>query len=133
MPICQKIKRKHRKVAIGDLSELITLQNRNIVEPLFGEPDFDEEFSGDLEVWAAVTTVNGKTFFDNVGTEGGLQSDISHELFIKYESTVTAETWVILGLNRLDILKVEDLDGRNEFMRLTCIDRGLIAQEATKA
>lgn len=129
MPTCQKITRKNRKVAIGDLSELITLQNRDIVEPLFGDPDFNESFSGDLEVWAAIVTVDGKTFFDGVSTE----TNITHHIFIRYESTVTAETWVLFGSNRLDILKVEDLDGRNEFMKLVCVDRGLATNAATNA
>lgn len=128
MARCQKIKRKKRQVCVGDLNKEIVLQNRNIAEPLFGSPDFDENFTTIATVWAAVNTVSGKTYFDGVGTD----INITHEIFIRYDATVTAESWVQFGGRRIDILNTEDLDERGEFMKLVCNDRGLTAAEASK-
>ena len=110
------------------MSTEIILQNRVLTEPVFGSVDFDEVFTASATVWATVNTVSGKTFFDGVNTD----INITHEIFIRYDSTVTAETWVELNGNRLDILRVEDFDGRNEYMKLICVDRGSISKNATK-
>lgn len=129
MPKSQRIQRKKRQVCIGDLDTMITLQNRNIVAPIFGAVDFNEDFKDKAEVWAAVNTVSGKTFFDGVSTD----VNITHEVFIRYDEAVTAETWVALKNRRLDILMTENLDERSEFMKLICTDRGLASKAASKS
>lgn len=129
MPRCQKIKRKKRQVCLGDLNTEIILQDRQIAAPLFGDVDFDEEFTATATVWANVNTVSGKTYFDGVETD----TNITHHIFIRYDASVTAETWVELGGRRIDILRVEDLDERGEFMKLICTDNGEASVEASKA
>ena len=129
MPKCQKIQRKKRQVCIGDMNEQIILQDRDIGEPLFGSVDFDEDFTNIEKVWAAVNTVSGKTFFDGTGSE----TLITHEFLIRFDANVTAETWVEWDGRRFDILEPEDYDGRKEFMRLPCAERGAKTIEATKA
>ncbi len=129
MPVCTKIRKKKRELCIGDMRDEIILQNRAIQPPVFGTPDFTENFTNIDTVWSLVNTVNGKTFFDGVGTE----TPITHEIFIRYDVTVTAETWVQFDSNRIDILAVENLDGRKDFMALTCTDRGAVAKAASQA
>lgn len=126
---CSKIRRKNRKVCIGDLNTEIKIQGRTILPPVFGNPDFNETFVDNSTVWAMVNTGGGKTFFDGVGTD----INISHYVYIRFDSTVTAESWVELNSRRLDILVVEDLEERNEFMKLTCSDRGSNTLGATSA
>jgi len=111
------------------MDEQILLQDRGIGEPLFGSVDFGEDFTNIATVWAAVETVNGKTFFDSVNTE----TDITHHFYIRFDASVTAETWITWDSRRFDILKPEDYDGRKEFMKLTCAERGAKTIEATKA
>jgi SPP1 family predicted phage head-tail adaptor len=106
---------------VGDLNQRITLQDRDIVPPIFGGPDFIEDFTEDNERWAAIQTVHGKTFFDGVNQR---DVNLTHEIFIRYDSTVTAETWILYNSRRFDIVSVEDLDEQHEFMRLLCIDKG---------
>ncbi len=129
MPKCIRIQRKKRHVCVGDMNTRIILQDRNIKAPVFGDPDFDETFSNAATVWALVNTVSGKTFFDGVNTD----VNITHEIFIRYDATVTAETWVELDNQRIDILRVEDFEQRSEFMKLICTERGVNTLEATKA
>jgi SPP1 family predicted phage head-tail adaptor len=103
------------------MEDEITLEDRDITPPEFGSTDFSETFTTSSTVWALIETVDGKTFFDGVSTE----DNVTHWVYINYDATVTAETWITLSdSRRLDILRVEDLDERNDFMLLHCTDRG---------
>lgn len=128
MSKCTRIHRKKRKLCIGDLKDEIILQNRAITAPVFGSSDFDETFTNIVTVWALINTVSGKTFFDGVNTD----INITHEIYIVYDATVTAETWVELKSRRIDILRVENLEERDEYLKLICTDRGLNTINATK-
>lgn len=129
MARCQTIRRKKRKFCIGDLDKWITLQNRNLTAPNFATADFDEDFVNTLEVAAGVTTVTGKTFFDGVGTE----TPITHEWMIYFDESVNASTWILFEDRRMDILAVQDFEERHEWMLLTCVDRGAVSKQASKA
>ncbi len=112
------------------MRDRVKLQSRDITEPAFGATDFDEQFEGASEVWAMVKTTAGKTFFNGVSAD----IVISHEIYIRHDHTVTSETWVELkDGRRLDVVNVEDLEDRNEFMRLLCTERGDKTKEATRA
>ncbi len=128
MSRCTKIRRKKRKICIGDLDTEIILQNRVLTEPLFDSVDFDETFSTAATVLAMVNTVSGKTFFDGVNTD----INITHQIGIRFDATVTAETWIELNGNRIDILDVDNLEERGEWLILICVDRGLITKDASK-
>jgi SPP1 family predicted phage head-tail adaptor len=114
---------------LGDLDNVITLENRAIQAPDFDTVDFDEEFTApNPPVPAMIQTVSGKTFFDGVSTE----IDITHWIYINFDAAVTAETWVkFTDGRRLDILRVENLDERSQYQLLHCTDRG--DKEASKA
>lgn len=105
----------------------ITLQNRDIVPPVFGTPDFDENFSGDQTVQAIISTQRGKTLFDGVATD----NPITHKICIEYLPGVTAETWILFKGRRLDILDVENCCEHDEVLILRCTERG--TGEAAKA
>ena len=130
MPKCKFIKRKHRKVCIGDLDTLITLQTRDIVAPVFDEVDFDEDFQDfpTAQVWALVETATGKAVFDGIDTD----VNITHIITIRYDVNVTSETWIDFDDGRkLDIQFTEDLEERHEWLMLFCTLRGV--GEAAKA
>jgi SPP1 family predicted phage head-tail adaptor len=122
MSVCRRAGGRKRKVCTGDLNKQITLQNRNITAPIWNSTDFGETFSGDSTVWANIQTVTGKTFFDSVNQR---DTTITHEIYIRYDSTVTSETWILYDSRRLDIVAVENLEERNEWLKLTCVDKGI--------
>ena len=128
MARCQKIQIRKRQVCIGNMRDRIVLNTRSIKAPSFDTVDFDETFVATKTVFAGVETQTGKTFFDGVETE----TPISHIIYIRFDSSVTAETWITFKSRRFDILKVENLDERDEYMKLTCSDRGLESREASK-
>ncbi len=130
MARCTTIPKKKRTYCIGDLRDEITLETRSITPAsVFDEVDYDEAFTDPVTVSAAVNTINGKTFFDGVNTE----TPVTHTIGLRFIDGVTAEDWVTFNGNRLDILMVENLDSRSIWMELTCVDRGLLTQEASKA
>jgi len=122
MSRCSRVGSRKRRVCAGDLNKLVTVQNRAIEAPDWNSPDFDEQFSNDSAAWAAIQTVTGKTFFDSVNQR---DETMTHEIFIRYDSSVTSESWLLYDSRRFDILAVENLEERNEFLKLTCVDKGV--------
>lgn len=112
---------------LAKCGQTVTLQNRNIVAPLFGSSNHDEAFSNDQEVLAIVKTPNGKTFFDGVNTE----TNITHELCIEYLAGVTSETWILFKGRRFDILQVINCCEKDNTLKLLCSERGI--SEAAKS
>lgn len=105
---------------LAKCGQMITLQNRDIVAPAFGSPDFDEEFSGSVSVKAIIQTARGKVLFDGVGTD----NPITHKFCIEYICGVTAETWVLYQCRRFDIIDVENCGEKNGCLILRATERG---------
>lgn len=124
------IGRRGRRICIGDLTARIELQERAITEPTFAaEAEFTEKFSECRGKWAKIETVAGRTIFN--GTTGR-DVAITHQIFIRFDCSVTTETWVKLEDDRrLDIVLVEDLDEGGEFMKLICTDKGAAVKAAS--
>jgi SPP1 family predicted phage head-tail adaptor len=120
MPVCKKIRTKKRQVCIGDLRDEIEIQNRQIVAPDLGDVDYEEAFSTTTIVFSAIETVSGQTIFD----ESNQERDVTHKIYIRYMAGVTAQTWIKFKDELYDILKVENLEERNEFLLLRCSKRG---------
>jgi len=112
--------RKRREPCLGDLRQRVKLHDRDIQVPKFGDPDFTEEFSGTKIVWASVKTIMGQTIFTGANVDVAL----SHEIIIRFDERVNSETWIEFEGNNLNIVNVEDLDERHDFMRLRCMKRG---------
>lgn len=132
MARCSSIRKKKRRVCVGDMKDPIILNNRNITPPLFNTVDFDENFTPinqlQPDVLSLVETVTGKTYFDGKNTD----VNITHEIYISYDALVNASIWITFEDRRIDILKVEDFEERHEFMKLTCNDEGLTSRQASK-
>ena len=132
MSRCETIRKRKRTVCSGDMRDPITLHVRDLTSPLFNTVDFNEDFQPlpvNPQILSMVETVSGKNYFDGVGIE----TPITHHIYIRFREDVTAQTWVELNTRRLDILDTEDLEERHEFLKLVCTDRGLNSREASKA
>lgn len=126
----ENVRIRNRHVCIGDLRKRIKVFTRSITPPPFGVTDFDEDFEPDATVWAAVNTINGKTFFDGVSI---VDVALTHEVFIRYRSDVDSDTWLELDNRRLKIVSFEIMDESKEWLRLLCAERGDNTIQATKA
>ena len=124
-----KLKDNRRQAPIGSMRHRVKLHGRKIVEPIFGETNFTEKFSGDDEVWAKVKTVNGKVFYGGAGVD----TSLTHQVVIRFDSAVTSDSWVEFRGRNLKIVSSENLDENDQFMLLNCVDRGSKTVEASKA
>lgn len=120
MAICQKIRTKKRSVCIGDMIHKIEINSRSIQAPTMGGVDFGEDFQEECTISAAIETKAGETVFDSSNTE----RVVTHRFYVRFEPDITAETWINFDSNLYDILTVENLDQRSEFLLLRCTLRG---------
>ena len=102
-----------------------------MTEPVFGTTNFTEDFNGTGETWAKIVTTAGKTQFDGVGTD----VSFTHEITIRYDAAVSSETWIRYKDRRFDIINggVEDLEERQEYLVLKCVDNGSVDKDAARA
>ncbi len=124
------VRRPNRTLCLGDLKEQIILHTRDLTEPEYGEVDATEDFNPIKSVWAAIKTTSGKAFF------AGVHGDVSvtHEISIRYRDDVSAETWIELKTGSLlDIVAVENLEERDEWLKLQCSERGSKALGSAQA
>jgi len=121
MTICKNIRGVKRGICIGDLDVKIKVQVRTLNAPESGT-DFDLTFADEKEVWAMVKTVRGTELFDGVS----LTNAYTHEFYIRYSSdfTIDAQNWLEWKNEKYDIVDVENLDERNEFLLLKAIKKG---------
>ena len=112
---------------LAKCGQAITIQNRNITPPLFGDPDFDELYKDDKEIRGIISTERGKTIFDGVATD----RPITHKICIEFLTGITAQSWVLLKGRRLDIVDVENCCEKDKVLILRCTERGI--GEASKA
>lgn len=123
---CQKIRRKHRKICIGDLDTLISIKSRNTVTKNF-LPDVG--FAVVSQPWALWETVRGEEVFDDSDT-GEQVTDIA---IIRYDASITKEFFVELEGENYRILDVEDLERRHEWTKLSLTNRGITSKEVNYA
>ena len=84
-----------------------------------GEPS--EVFSNPVTVKAIVSTVTGKSVFDDTNTE----RVATHKLTLAYTAGITSENWIKLGGRRIKVLTVENCCEQNEALILMCTERGI--------
>lgn len=123
----QKERLKHRGARIGSMRHFLKIHARSIATPIFGSIDFGENFTG-VEEWASIRTTNGKIVMNDVGDD----VNVTHEIVIRFNGSVTSETYAQTSDGRrFKILTVEDYDERGDYLQLMATDRGL--GEAAKA
>ena len=133
MPVRQVVRTSKKQVAIGDLKHRVTLQNRSIESPDYGDADFDEDFKklhGAATVWASVQPQQGKTIFDGVSQQ---DQEVTHLVYLRYDPLVTSETWIEFRERRFKILKARNYNEENRFLELACQEVGDKEEEASKS
>jgi len=131
MAKCQNITPTRKKICLSALRKKIGLFRRDILPPTAGNLASAQSHSHEYEEFATPfaaieTKGRGVDIFDGIETSGvdGIPVVASHIIMIKYRRDVTAETYVRFGENNYDILKVENIDERNQYLRLFCALRG---------
>ena len=121
MPKCEKIQIKKRQACIGDLIHEITLYDRVITTDNNGDVDYALTFENSVFSWAAVSTLSkGQDIFNGANLLGVA----THIFYIQHIDGLTAEKWIQFDNRNFDILSIENLDERKDYMALYCNERG---------
>ena len=105
MPVCKNVGPKKRKICIGDLNTLVTLQTRTLETNGFDNPDYTETFTDfSTQVWASIQTTRGFQSFSDVGIE-------NNKLTVKSNAT---DSWNAINTKHQYRLK-GDFDIQVEF------------------
>ncbi len=123
MAICQNVSPKHRKLCAGDLNNEIQVLTRDLIPPVSGDPDYTVEVDSDIApiVFCSIRTTNGQPIFDGTGTN---DVQITHIFGVYFDESFTSENVVLFEDNLYQILSVEDLEERHEWMFLYCVISG---------
>lgn len=125
------LRKPSRAYCVGGMRDRVKVQARVLTEPKHGSADFDESFEPCVERWASVETVSGKTFFDGVSQR---DLEVTHHVGLRWEPRIDSEVWILLeDGTRLDVLNVENLDERGDFVRLVCSATGDKGRAASRA
>jgi len=118
MAKCKKLRRLKRSPCTGDLRNEIILHDRDIEAPMFNTAEQTQEYTNPLTVWSSVNTVRGKEIFN--GTQ--LIGIKTHIILIRFLDTreITVENVVELKGNYLDVIEVQNLEERDEWLELSC-------------
>lgn len=107
-------------ICAGDLTERIIIQSRDIKAPTGSSVNYAENFTTFKTVWAKVETTRGTELFDGVNVNNAY----THIFKIRYMANVSRENWIEYKSKAYDIVDVENVNEKNLFMYLRCIERG---------
>ena len=110
------------------MRERISLEERSITAPVADSASFTEGYTQIVETWAKVETQFSGRDFDNVD----LDKDPTHKFTIRYRDTVTSETRIRYRDVLYRIMKIDNLEMRQEYLILFAAIDGLDTLEANQ-
>lgn len=123
------IKRRDRRgVELGSRDTEITILSRKMTRPSFGlDGKINTQLSvslGDhesIKTWARVESTSGLKLFQGVGSD---PISITHRFYVAFDPRIN-DTQTIELKNRLfDIINIENMDERDEILRINTVLRG---------
>lgn len=117
---CKKaVNLKNRRICIGNLNKRIKIQVRNIAANNTNSIGNNEVFTELVEVWAAIETTRGSQLFDGVE----ISNPFTHKVYIRYID-IDFTKWIVIDNDRYEIVDVENLEQKNEWLLLMCTLKG---------
>lgn len=122
MARCRKIANIKRELCVGSLRHRVTIVDRSLRAPTFSNKNYTIEHSNGRAFWASFKTSSGLDSFDGINIEGA----VTHVAYIRYNpsANINAQDLLQFKGRNFDILSVENLEERNEWLRLNCVELG---------
>lgn len=119
---CKTIKPNISRICSADFNRKIKIQYTASVPNNNPNSNAGTTFKDLKTVWAMVKTGITTEFIDNVNVERSVNIDF----YIRYTNSIDfeKEIWVLFDNNRYKISSVDNIDKRNEIVRLRAIERG---------
>ena len=99
-------------VSIGSMREQITIQNLGTTRDSGG--GISSIYSDSQTVQASIKPLNGKEVYK----QGKLQDQVTHEIMIRHNSSVTAKDRIKFGSRFFNIRSVINVDERSRYMKI---------------
>ena len=99
-------------VSIGSMREQITIQSLGTTRDTGG--GISSNYSDSQTIQASIKPLNGKEVYK----QGKLQDHVSHEIMIRFNSSVTAKNRIKLGSRFFNIRSVINVDERSRYMKI---------------
>ncbi len=120
--------RPYTRVSIGDLRNSIEFF-RTVSFPGRGGRTV-KRFTSVFSMFSKVETIGaGPHLFNGVNRE----SVPTHSFTVRFSDQIDTEMFVQFKGSYYAILQMEDIEGRGEYQKLTCIETGDVGQEASRA
>jgi len=131
MTKCTRVRPKNRRMCRGDLNKGCTLWDRGISAPKFDETESGEDYTNDSTEFCAIETMVGVEVFNE---SNALIGTITHRFYIIKSDRVisTASTRVEFNGNYYGIIRVQNVDENDDFLRLDCANIGIVSQPVNK-
>lgn len=100
----------------GKLRHRITFQERTTTQDSYGQPLLT--WTDVATVWGAVEPLNGRELM----AAEAVQSEITHQVVIRYRPGITAKMRVLYGTRVFDIQNVLDENERHRMLTLLCLE-----------
>ena len=132
---CNDIKRvKKTKLCIGDKRNLVDIQTRAMEGASFGSTQPVETFTTVRQQWCAIETIsNGVSRFAKINIADGT----THVFWCDWDSAFpdieNRNHTLLFDSKRFKVLKVDNVNERNEAIAIQCTERGESSEEASKA
>lgn len=120
MVVCVKINGRKRRICAGDLIHRIGIFDRELLGNVEKKLAYDTSFVGGESVSALILTRGGSQIIDGVS----VTVRATHDFYIRYRADLDSQKWIIYNGVIYDIMEIENLEERNEFLRISCIKKG---------
>lgn len=127
MSVCENVSPKKRRICIGDLNTPIKIQVRTLTPENINNVDYNENFTEVKEVWSAIETKRGFSSFNDIGTTAtGKIINFTHQFYIRYSPSfvITSENWLEYKNEKYVINSVENLEEKNNFLKIYALKKG---------
>jgi len=125
MAKCIDITPKKKTICIGALRNKIDIYTRAITTPGANAiGDHAENYTLLKTVWANIQTVEIRTLQTMDGVALDEELVVTHVFIVRYQSTIDTEKYIVFKGNNYKILKAENIDEADEWLRLKANLRG---------
>lgn len=124
---------KKTLVCVGDRESLVTIQTRELDSSDVDSSQPVYTFATVRQQWCGIETLEGVPKFAKINIEDGA----THLFWTDYDAGLSAlenrNTYILHDSKRYKVLKVTNVNEKNETLVIQTTERGATSEEATKA
>ena len=132
MAICSRKRFPREKLCTGDLDKLLDIYERRVVPTLIGNSEPNIELSLVIQLWCAIETPRGTSYFNDVNTE----EVPTHIFYIlnnpELPNIETSNHFVLFDSRWFRILDVRNMDEDSYYQVIRTVETGEMTEAASE-